>query len=516
LDQFTYNALETVIDLIETNSLYRGAEFLSNVKEFRALKQVYDNLENNGQRNHFIWKNATSRVSRLRNTAIGTLLQDLSGSQMTADADAKPAVPIEQAVKSFEDKMSGTNYKRPTALITPRMIEDAVKTINDLGLEPALKRRFAKLSDISVNNVLWVDNSVQGAMKDGIAGLLMQAATPPTQDVSKAIDISIDEFMKTVLPQTNSMELMVKNGHQGNFMSLTAPVHADSGKLFKWGNDFAWSYDGNITDSIKERVKAAGGNTNAVMRVSLAWFNHDDLDIHAIEPNGYKIYFGNRGIKSGGNKGCLDVDMNAGRGTTREPVENIVWDTPQDGEYTILVNNFAKREPSNSGFTIEVENNGAVHQFSISQSPADKATKLVLRLQVKDRVIIKINAEEGVVGGSFSQEKWGVATEKFIKVNTLMKSPNYWDNNSVGNKHWFFILEGCCNPDATRGIYNEFLSNELEKHRKVFEVLGDKTKCPPVWLGDQLSGVGFSSTRNDSVVVKVSGEKIRQIYNITF
>ena len=43
-----------------------------------------------------------------------------------------------------------------------------------------------------------------------------------------------------------------------------------------------------------------------------------------------------------------------------------------------------------------------------------------------------------------------------------MLSPNYWDNNSVGNKHWFFVLEGIKNDKPTRGIYNEFLSAELE------------------------------------------------------
>ena len=95
-----------------------------------------------------------------------------------------------------------------------------------------------------------------------------------------------------------------------------------------------------------------------------------------------------------------------------------------------------------------------------------------------------------------------------------MKSPNYWDENAVGNKHWFFILEGCKNDLPARGIYNEFLNSKFETHRKVFEVLGDRTKCQPT--DDQLSGVGFSSTKGDSVIVKVLTSKGTQQYNINF
>lgn len=111
-------------------------------------------------------------------------------------------------------------------------------------------------------------------------------------------------------------------------------------------------------------------------------------------------------------------------------------------------------------------------------------------------------------------DKWGVKTENLTKVQTVMFSPNYWDDNAVGNKHWFFILEGCANDEPTRGIYNEFLAGGLEKHRKVFEILGNKTKCPVV--ADQLSGLGFSSTRGDNVLMLVKAGRSQKTYNIKF
>jgi hypothetical protein len=126
---------------------------------------------------------------------------------------------------------------------------------------------------------------------------------------------------------------------------------------------------------------------------------------------------------------------------------------------------------------------------------------------------MRIN-DKRLTSGSSSQQVWGVNTEQFVKVNTLMNSPNFWDGNAAGNKHWFFMLEGCKNDQPTRGIYNEFLTSELSKHKRVFELLGEKTKCPPT--DDQLSGVGFSSTSGAEVTVKVTGTKLNRTFNVKF
>jgi hypothetical protein len=93
-----------------------------------------------------------------------------------------------------------------------------------------------------------------------------------------------------------------------------------------------------------------------------------------------------------------------------------------------------------------------------------------------------------------------------------MLSPNYWGDNAVGNKHTFFVLDGAKNDEATRGFYNEFLHPRLDAHRKVFEVIADKTKCQPT--EGQLSGLGFSSTKKDSFIVRVQQGKSQRIFNI--
>lgn len=497
LDELSPAAVSEVIDLILAKSLYRGEEHLPALQSFAQLQADYLRRAPHSQE-LMLWANGKSPGCRFRNTVIGTLVQDLT-----------EGTGIEHAVRSFEAKVAPTNYKRTTALITPGMVKTAMATITELGLENALERRFARISDITMNNVVWADNSAQKQMKGSLQDLLLESAVVMQgKPAGKAQDITIADFLANVLPKAKGLEIFVRSNQQNQLMSLTAPVHSDVEPLFKWPNNFAWSYNGNIADSIKEKVKKAGGNvTNAKLRISLAWFNFDDLDIHVREPNGTHIYFGNK-------LGKLDVDMNAGSGRTREPVENVSFTQPTNGRYIVSVQNYRKRETTDVGFTIELEANGILSQYSYLHAMRDNEIVEVGTVLYQDGQIVSFTPNKEMTGGAISQEIWGMPTEQFVKVNTVMLSPNHWDDHSVGNKHYFFILEGCRNDLPTRGIYNEFLNSKLDAHRKVFEVLGDKTKCVPT--DDQLSGLGFSSTRDDELTVMVSDGKTRKPYTIFF
>lgn len=506
------SAVETVISLVEANSLYRGQEHLHALKDFQKAQRAYRLAGDAKAQRLFAWTNAHGPAARFRNTVIGTLVQDLS-----------EGVDVERAVQSFETKVAPTNYKRTTAVITPGMVKKAMETIESLGLESALERRFAVIGDISVNDVKWVDGASKPLMKGGIGDVLMQHATAANpksaeDDEKRAEPIALDDFVARILPETTSMELLFKGEHLGNLMSLTAPVHPEPKQLFRWTNDFAWSYGGNVADSIKERVKKAGGKVDgAVLRVSLSWFNYDDLDLHVYEPSGRgvsiydHIYYGS---KRGWTGGVLDVDMNAGRGVTREAVENIVWDTKMpSGAYKVVVNNFCFREASDVGFVVEVENCGKLSHFSFNKAVRNKQNIHVATLHVKEGVVERVEiGDPAITAANISQEKWGLKTEQYVKVRAVTLSPNYWGENAVGNKHTFFVLDGAKNDEATRGFYNEFLHPRLEPHRKVFEVIGDKTKCQPT--DGQLSGLGFSSTKKESFIVKVQQGKRQRIFNV--
>lgn len=352
ISELTDDSVNTVIELIEDNSLYRGQEFLKGLQEFRRIKESAPrkNLSN------FCWMNFRSPIAKIRNTAMGTLLIDLSNG-----------VELERAVRAYENIMAPANYKRPTALITKKQIEAAQKKVEELGLTDALPRRHAHVEDISVNDVLFVNRDTRARMKGGMFDALTETAMVNPKEFTKATEVSAQKFVTDILPGAKDVSILVENRHIPNFVTLTAPENPDANQLFKWNNNFAWVYNGSVADSFKEKVKAAGGNVNGFLRCSLHWFNYDDLDLHVTEPGGSEIYFGH---KNGYSGGVLDVDMNAGSGKTRDAVENIIWTDPsriRTGSYRVRVHNFARRESIDVGFEMEIEINGEIHKFNYSK-----------------------------------------------------------------------------------------------------------------------------------------------------
>lgn len=498
LRELSLESAEIVLELIDQNSLYRGEEHKAAVQAFVVNKTLY---EQTAEEKRALWAWRTGYRANghaphgIRNTVIGSLLVDLNEGR-----------DLETAVKSFEAKVAPTNYKRPTALVTKSMIENAQKEVEALGLTDSLGRRYAVYDDLTINNVLFADLAAQKKM-DPFAQLASEVKTP-TKSLDKVEEITIDDFLKNVLPKAHSLEVLVENSHTGNLMSLIAPATAGAPNLFKWNNGFSWSYNGEVADSIKERVKTAGGNVDSFLRVSLAWHNNDDLDLSLNDPLHNHVYFSNRRSATGA---VLDIDMNGmdGIDPNRRPVENIFFSDERklrDGNYEFYVTNYNQRETCDVGFEIEVEYKGQTKRFS---HPG---------LKNKDRTLaVVVHVRAGQVAGisstmkedERSQEIWGIKTSVFQKVQLVLNSPNHWDGEQTGNKHVFFILEGCANPVGTRGFYNEYLKPELDKHRKVFEMLGSKIKVQP--STEQLSGLGFSTTQRNHVFVKVSGSFNRTV-----
>jgi hypothetical protein len=501
LSEITLDSIDTVLELIAQNSLYRGEEHKFALTEFRKVLVRSTWITGEGlDMDTFVWSqiNGPASVTRIRNTVIGTLLTDLSEGK-----------DLEDAVKAFEVKVAPTNYKRPTALVTKAMIQKAQEKVQELGLSSALERRYATIDDITVNNILFADRTAKKEMN--VFEALANAAPVTQKSLDKVEEISISKFLENILPQVESLEILLENRHASNLVSLIAPVDPTAKGMFKWGNNFSWSYAGEVADSIKERVKKAGGNVTGDFRASLSWSNYDDLDLHLVEPGGETIYYGHKVSKRGGN---LDVDMNAGAGTTRTPVENIVYSLRGqmlEGMYKLVVHNFARRETQDVGFDVEMEFEGTVNTFSHPAPLPDKKHVDVVTFKYSHKNGIEII--KSLPSAQSTKTVWGIPTQTYHKVRIAMLSPNYWDTQSVGNKHYFFMLDGCLNEGKARGFFNEFLSETLAPHRKVLEVVGAKMKTEE--SDKQLSGLGFSSTQRNHLFCRVQGAFTR-VVKITF
>jgi hypothetical protein len=162
---------------------------------------------------------------------------------------------------------------------------------------------------------------------------------------------------------------------------------------------------------------------------------------------------------------------------------------------------------STGGFTAEIEYNGESFEYTYSKTLKGQENISVAEIAINNGVMTFISSLPNTSTIS-SKDIWSIGTQKFHKVSMILNSPNYW-NTKVGNKHTFFILDGAVNPEKPRGLFNEYLSNKYVEYRKVFDLLGDKTRLAD--SSEQLSGVGFSETQRNEVFLKVSGDYTRVI-----
>lgn len=513
LDEISEDSLLVVLELIDQNSLYKGEEWKGVLTEFLKYKKEYDNLNTDGEKDNCAWKQSVKAggvIGRIRNHSIGTLLVNIS-----EDMD------LDTAVKKYEAIVAPTNYKRPKAVFTKRMLEDAKKTIAELGYLDSLQRRFATLDDITVNNILFSnkDSAKRIGIKDDIFGDMEKDVISNPKKFSKVEEISAKEFINNVLPTAKEIEAFVENKHERNFVSMIAPVNAESKTMFKWNNGLSWAYTGNITDSnMKANVKSAGGNVDGVLRFSIQWNESEtddsDLDAHCIEPDGNDIHFRNcRKPELSRFGGQLDVDIiqpNREMGG-RAAVENITWADKsrlKSGKYKFFVNQYSSR--GSKGFKAEIEFDGEIHSFEYN-----KPLRTGVNVQVAEVTLDEngnFTIKEKLSGNSTisSREIWGVNTNQFVPVSVACYSPNYFDEqDGIGHRHLFFMLNGCVNSEEPNGYYNEFLKHEFNEYKRVFEALG--AKCHAANAEDQLSGIGFSLTKRAELIVKVKGATQRVI-----
>lgn len=510
LKEISLEAVEIVEELIAQESLHRGNEFEHIIN---GLKEVIEIYNESNKDDLFFWdysRKVKTEIAHAKNTAIGTLLIDI-----TNDID------LMEAVSKYENKVAGENFKRPKEIFTRKQVEEADAKITALGLKSALGRRFATIGDITINNILFVDRETKSKLveQDPLAVMYDKSFTKEInpKHFDRIPEISIKDFIANILPKTQKMELYFENKYMNNLMSLIAPKDINAGKLFKWNNNFSWAYAGNLADSsMKERVKLAGGKVDGVLRFSIQWNDitpsMNDLDAHCIQPNGVHLYWSNKLDYE--TKGNLDIDI-------RNPVpnipsvENITWPDKskmKQGSYTFYVHNYAHRG-GNDGFRAEIEFDGQIFEFdyphNIKQDEKVEVARVTLKENGEFEILPKLEF-------SYSAKRlWNVKTNSFLPVELVMYSPNYWDEqDGIGHKQYFFIIKDMINPETPNGFYNEFLRNDLITNKRAFAALGSYMKVAE--SNDQLSGLGFSSTKPNHLIVRTTSENLTSLIKIKF
>jgi hypothetical protein len=517
METISLDTLQLVKDLINQGSLLDGTTHLYKIEQFIPLKEEYHTLPTT-KRDNWLWvKSYKLPFAKFRNELIGTLCTELSEGK-----------ELNEACQSWNKRVDPINYMKTTAPITKRQIEEAKKFVEENNYTESFNRRFANIDDIKVSEILH-SNVGKGEIKSVsiFDGVKSTSTRHKRNEFDGIEEVSIDKFMKDILPTCTSVEALLRNTHDGNMVSLTTANNPDSKPIFKWDNNYSWTFNGNLAgkSQLTEMVEAKGGRTDGAFRFTHSWNelepNQSLMDLHVFMPSnkhhedskphdnygvGRRVGWNCRQDNLSGASQDVDYTDAAPKGYI--PVENITFpdlSKMPEGKYICKIHNWSFRATGGKG-KAEISFNGNVFQYEYP-STKNKQWITIAEVSLNNG---KFSIEHKVEPSNEStKEIYGLETNQFHKVNLVCLSPNHWGDNNVGNKHYFFMLQDCKSPNSIRSFHNEGLIPELVSHRSVMEVLGSTNMIDSP--KKQLSGLGFNSTVKDELVVKLSGSFKRTI-----
>ncbi|QNG62567.1 hypothetical protein B1VFA_018 [Rhizobium phage B1VFA] len=236
LADYSRDVVASAVNLLESEALYRSEKVIGPAKFLLAIHDAYQGRFKHRYEN-LIWKAvATAPVGFCtpRSSMIGTLLDDL-----------KEGMSVELVKSRFKTKMDPLQYQRPQAAPSAGNIAVAEKLVEKLGIQNSLKRRFARLEEITT---IWTPTAAATApATGGVFGHLtpkgaafsMQAAP-----VAPIQNITWEKFLRTVVPKALSMDLAM-HSMSAPFAALVTAEDPDAPPILQWDheekrNPFSW------------------------------------------------------------------------------------------------------------------------------------------------------------------------------------------------------------------------------------------------------------------------------------
>lgn len=504
MEEIPLDTLNLVKDLINQGSLLDGDTYLHAIEEIIPFAEEYKTITSENACDIFCWEFTylmDRRVAKFKNILVGVLCTEL--------AEGKE---LNKACKEWNKRIDPVNFMKVTSPITKKQIAEAKRFVEENGFEASFDRRLAILDDIKVSEIKHINNGSGEIKAVSIFDDVKTTSTRHKRSEFKGLEeVPIEKFMKDILPQCTSVEALLRNSYEGNLVVLTTANKKDSKPIFKWPNNYSYTFNGNLAgkSQIKEAVKSQGGKIG-VLRFSIMWaedtVDNSDLDAHCIEPDGTRIFFSSK--LSYNTDGNLDIDITQPqhhKTKDNQVVENITYpflDKMSDGTYQFIVHQYSSR--NSKGFKAEIEFGGEMYYYEYNQ-PVKEYVQ-VAKVTLKGG---EFSIEHSLPETNSSKELWGLETNDFHKVNLICLSPNHWEENVVGKKHYMFMLDECTAESNIRGFHNENLIPELLKHRKVMEVLGATAMIKPT--AKHLAGIGFNATVRDELIVKLTGSFKRML-----
>ena len=486
LNEYSPAVLSKVVHLLQTSELYRRDKFLPMARWLRdAYLKTGPSLADYAAA-------APAGFCFAKNTALGVLLEKVESGASYAE--------IERAWNKVLDPMQ---YQRAQEAPSAGNIAAAEKKIRDLGLEPALRRRYATLADVPQSVRLWsVREAVQATAgvfshikpKNSVPEAVGEVTTPATT-------MTWSKFARTVLPSARRISVQPQ---ADRLVALTTAADTNAPPILSWDredqrNPVAWAYPAGVDGEVRRRLVREGGRfENCLIRCSLIWNHRDDLDLHCVSPYGAEIYFGNKNVGTG----SLDVDMNV-RGESLDPVENIRFvGSARSGRYQFIVNNFRNHSGQNSiPFTLELQVGRNIYRVE-GVAPAYARRMTMISFDYNEATQ---TATFYPVGGGVQTPVpvvTGPAVSGWVPVRCVVPTPDTWTAKAPAN-HVLFLVESeqiTAESLQVQGLFPEHLRGDLRDIRSTLEAHFGSQKVDGA---PEAAGYGYNDQRPWNLRVRV-------------
>lgn len=227
LADFKRNLLEEALRVLQADAVNRAERFVAPIQ---WLRDLHDRPKGRAGDN-LLWRAvslAPEGYCHPRSAVTGTLLEDIAAG-----------MPFEEVRRRFNAKLHPLQYQRPQAAPSAGTIKQAERLFEEMGLAPALKRRFARLEDLPLK---WksAGDSTTDASTGGLFSHLKAKGAPiiPNVGILPARDITWEKFAATVLPTARRMQMRLPA--RGAYTATTTAVDPDAPSIFKWDHPVAW------------------------------------------------------------------------------------------------------------------------------------------------------------------------------------------------------------------------------------------------------------------------------------
>jgi len=251
--KYHIETIETAVNLLRSDSMYRGEKILGIAEWFLDVKKV---VNGNSKRHNILWKKvATAPVGfcHVSSSMIGTLLDDIA-----------EGMSFETVQRRFNEKMNPLKYQRPQVAPSAGNVARAEKIVAELGIANSLKRRFARLDEVET---IWTPSYEEpNTASTGVfAGVKTKENAVKKQSNLYASQTTMtwEKFRRTVLPIAKKIEFDIEITGTNSYAAIVTAEDHDAPPIIMWDteehrNPFSWYMYANGSFSSEWNLPSSG------------------------------------------------------------------------------------------------------------------------------------------------------------------------------------------------------------------------------------------------------------------